>query len=277
MRLLTAIAGGLLLLLSACSSPTQAPPTARPWPAEPPYVWPDSLPRYFPAEAGVNPDHIKFGDTLQRVPIARLSDCHGQYEFAAKCLVAFGAPVLQGKYTGHPVYRFIWLRSFDRPVLLTLQGTSNGGVLRTEFLSKSPGVVVPELDTAVDLKQSLEIQARLRARWRKWLADSAFMASFRAEVAFAKAPVRISSEKSVRITATQFQEFDKRLRQANFQSLGSCLPSAGVLDGAYWFLEARNADGYHVVFRHSPDESGKFSQCCEYLLNLSPARNEERY
>jgi hypothetical protein len=275
MRLLTAIASALLL--SDCSSPTQAPPTARPWPAELPYIWPDSLPRYFPAEAGANPDHIKPGDTLQRVPIARLSDCHGQYEFAAKCLVAFGAPVLQGKYPSQPMYRFIWLRSFNRPVLLTLQGTSDGGVLRTEFLSKAPGMTVPELDTAVDVNQSPEVQARHRARWRKWLADSAFMADFRANVAFAKAPVRVVSKKPVRITAAQFQQFEQQLKQAAFGSLGSCLPSTGILDGAYWFLEAHTADGYHVVFRHSPDEAAKFRQCCEFLLDLSPARNEERY
>ncbi|WP_190242640.1 hypothetical protein [Hymenobacter lapidiphilus] len=50
-----------------------------------------------------------------------------------------------------------------------------------------------------------------------------------------------------------------------------------MLDGAEWLLEAHRANGYHMVLRQSPDEQDVFRQACEYLIELSSVRGEERY
>ena len=263
----------------ACSAPDKPTLTDRPAAnhVPPPYIWPDSLPRYFPAQAWLNPNRIQPGDTARIVPMDRLLDCRYEYEFAGQCLAAFQAPVLATAPVGLTAYRFIWLRSFHQPALLTLERTATGGLLHTVFLNKSPGMTVPSLampDDSADMP--LAGQQALRKFQRRKLADSAAMRQFRAAVAFAKAPVRVLVKKPVLLTAAQFQEFEKLVAQSGYWQLTGCEYS-GVLDGAYWFLEAREAGRYHVVYRHSPGEQDKFRQCCEFLLDLSPARREERY
>ncbi len=49
------------------------------------------------------------------------------------------------------------------------------------------------------------------------------------------------------------------------------------MDGAYWLLEAHQPNAYHFVFSHSPDKQGGFRKACEYLIELSSVRGEERY
>jgi len=131
------------------------------------------------------------------------------------------------------------------------------------------------------IDDTLSISIKGRAQQRKWLrevrADSAFMRRFRAEVAFAKAPVQVIAKPQVRLTHNQLRQFEGLVAQAGFWQLSSCLGPDGVFDGAYWFLEAQAASQYHVVFRHSPEEQEGFRRCCEFLLGLSPARKEERY
>ncbi|WP_157807387.1 hypothetical protein [Hymenobacter chitinivorans] len=56
----------------------------------------------------------------------------------------------------------------------------------------------------------------------------------------------------------------------------ACKPIT-MLDGAEWLLEAHRASGYHAVLRQSPDSTDAFRAACEYLLDLSSAKNEERY
>lgn len=87
----------------------------------------------------------------------------------------------------------------------------------------------------------------------------------------------IKEETTVSVTPEQWQHFQDLLKQSHFHQLPSCQPTPGVLDGAAWLLEAHQASGYHMVSRRSPDESDSFRKACEYLIDLSSARNEERY
>jgi hypothetical protein len=258
--------GLLTITTMGCSSETQTPPVAKPiglgLKKSISYTGPDSLPRYFPAQ------------------VARpQSNCNSEYRLAGQHLMAFNAAVLYNKYTGQPTYRFIWLRSFHRPALLTLKRFASGGILYTQYLNKSPGDTTAVLDTVGTPDMSPKARQAHRERWRKLLADSAFMRDYRARAVFAKAPVRVTNKVQVQLTTAQIQQFDNLLSQAAFWQLSSCQPSDGIVDGAYWFLEAREANRYHVVFCHSPDAGSQlpFRRCCEFLLNLSPARREERY
>lgn len=123
------------LLISAASS--QQKPTS-PYPQNPTVSDAHGHPRdsttfYFPAA-----DSLHATDTLQPEQYAQMESCRCRYQFqAASCsLVFFGAPILSNYYLSTETYRFLWLRSFHRPVLLTLQQSANGGILRTQLLSK---------------------------------------------------------------------------------------------------------------------------------------------
>lgn len=90
-------------------------------------------------------------------------------------------------------------------------------------------------------------------------------------------PVQVVTEETTRaISQPQWQHLKQLLLESRFQQLVS-YEELGPMDGAYWVLEAHQADGYHMVFRHSPDKQEGFRKACEYLLDLSSARGEERY
>ncbi len=70
------------------------------------------------------------------------------------------------------------------------------------------------------------------------------------------------------------------MNEDGFLKLESIPPYEGILDGAYWILEASSKkDGYKFVFRHSPDKnrSPEFRRICDTIIEMSDLRKEERY
>ena len=47
-------------------------------------------------------------------------------------------PILYNCYQGHDIYRFLWLRSFHRPVIFSLNRKGNEVWLTTKMLNKQP-------------------------------------------------------------------------------------------------------------------------------------------
>lgn len=221
---------------------------------------------YFPPQAAQDYQQTQPGDTI------KTTICQYIFRSASECLAAFQAPVLSGAYQGPAVYRFVWLRSFHRPVLLTLERTASGGKLLTQLLTKHPNAGVPTLPDPDEPGISDQVRqqrlnlAQAMARNKRW----------QAEVAFAKAPAVAHSEQVVVVNPAQMQQFASLLAQADFWQLLSCEAAFGT-DGAAWLLEAQVDTRYHVVYRQSPAKKAQFRQCCEFLLDLSPAKHERRY
>ncbi|WP_157807302.1 hypothetical protein [Hymenobacter chitinivorans] len=205
-----------------------------------------------------------------------MENCTAELVSASYCLTYFDAPVLSNYYLDADIYRFLWLRSFHRPVLLTLRQDAHGATLRTQLLDKYPGFHTLTVFHPDQLAADATPQQRARAQkfYEETMADSAFQA----QVAEAKRRARqvVAEETTSRLTAQQVQAFQNLLTQAQFWQLPSCQP-AFVLDGAQWLLEAHQANAYHMVSRKSPDEGDKFRRACEYLIELSSVRAEERY
>ncbi|MBO2010774.1 hypothetical protein [Hymenobacter negativus] len=260
--------------LSGCSTP-DASTSAYPQNAaisSPVGVPHDSAISYFPASASVNTSP----DSLMR----QLGGCESEFQDASKELGTFNAPVLYNYYPGHAIYRFLWSRSFDRPVLLTLALSEAGGILRTQLLSKN--LMFKTLSLAEEQQTLKRIaEAESLAREEK---DEERRASFlgsakstREDLRLTKLPLEIITGKPVTLSNAQVQQFRELLMQAGFWQLPSCEP-IHLTDGSSWVLEAHEPDQYKVVFRQSPrNEQAPFRRCCEFLLNLSEARSEERY
>jgi hypothetical protein len=51
----------------------------------------------------------------------------------ASTLYAMREPILSKEYMGHDIYRFLWLRSFHRPVVFSLHNRKDGVWLQTKF------------------------------------------------------------------------------------------------------------------------------------------------
>lgn len=266
----------LSLLLAACPSPVVSQSR---YPQNPAVSDAQGQPRdsstlYFPGADSASKPVLTTNQLSAEEQNAQADYCREVFGVASANLHCFGAPVLSNYYLGHDTYRFLWLRSFHRPVLLTLTQQADGATLRTQFLTKSastprlavvlfiPPTASPgeaaRLQHEFDLKQKdPEVQRELAERNRP-----------------AEQLPQLETTRSV--TPQQWQQFQQLLQQCGFSRQTVC-ESSTVLDGAYWILESHTAGGYHVVYRHSPEESNDFRGACEYLLDLSSARRERRY
>lgn len=206
----------------------------------------------------------------------KVMNCASELEFASYALAYFEAPVLSNYYLGADTYRFLWLRSFHLPILLTLRNTARGTSLRTQVLDKSPGFVRLSVQHPDSLPPSAS--AGERARVQKYYAQTVADPAFQRRVAEGKRRAQLvdTAETNLSVTPSQFQHFRQLLMQCKFQKIPPCQP-VSLLDGANWLLETHQASRYHMVFRHSPAETEGFRKACEYLLDLSSARHEERY
>jgi hypothetical protein len=234
----------------------------------------DSTTSYFSANAGVRVSQAHPGEPVKRLPSDWNTNCQSAFEYGSRHLWSFKAPMLSVAYLGHPVYRFLWLRSFHRPALLTLEQLESGGVLRTQFLSRDldwavPALANPEEPGIADTTRQRRL-AYLRQRAaapdsQQWLAY----------LAQAKTPVQVLAAETKTLSVAQMQRFQQLLTQAAVWQLPTCQQPSLMFDGADWILELHEPTRYHVVYRHSP--RGEIKQCCEFLLNLSPAKHESRY
>lgn len=258
-------------LLSGCSS---APSTTVSYPHNPTVSDEQGRPRdsavfYFPSADSL-PEAYRTHEKSEE-PV---ETCRYMLEIASDNLFRFRAPVLSNYYTGQTIYRFLWLRSFHRPVLLTLQQQPSGATLRTQFLTKSVlSATISEV--SFELPHATPAQKEVsRKAFQATLADSAHQAKI-AETTRPSVLVN-AEETTVVVTPQQWQHFENLLQQVNFWQLPACQP-LGALDGAEWLLEGHQPTRYHMVLRQSPGKNDTFRAACVYLLDLSSARKEKRY
>ena len=266
----------LPLLLGACSSPAVS---QSPYPQNPAVSDAQGLPRdsstfYFPAADSASKPVLTTNQLSAEEQNAQADYCREVLGVASANLHCFGAPVLSNYYLGHDTYRFLWLRSFHRPVLLTLTQQADGATLRTQFLTKSASTPRLAVILFVPPTASPQEAARLQREFDLEQKNP----EVQRELAETNRPAeQLPQLETTRLlTPQQWQQFQQLLQRGGFSRQTVC-ESSTVLDGAYWILEAHTAGGYHAVLRHSPDKQDGFRRVCEYLLNLSSARKEERY
>lgn len=270
----------LLSIFVACCQPKHASP----YPQNPTISDPKGQPHdtttfYFPATDSLHAKYlprrqwpsIRYSDDI------RLTNCASQLEYASYALTYFEAPVLSNYCLGADIFRFLWLRSFHRPALLTLRHNSTGTLLRTQLLDKSPGFYILYVEHPDSLPPTVSARQRAYAKrnYDRVMADPTWLE----QVAAAKRrAVQVTDEETtVVVTPTQWRQFQALLTSSQFYTLPACQPSSGMLDGADWLMEAHQTNSYHMVIRHSPDKNDAFRKACDYLINLSSIRHEERY
>jgi hypothetical protein len=266
----------LLPLLAACSSPAVS---QSPYPQNPAVSDAQGLPRdsstlYFPAADSASKPVLTANQLSAEEQNAQAAYCREVFGVASANLHCFGAPVLSNYYLGHDTYRFLWLRSFHRPVLLTLTQQADGATLRTQFLTKSASTPRLAVILFIPPTASPDEAARLQREFDLEQKDP----KVQRELAERNRPAeQLPQLETTRpVTPQQWQQFQQLLQQCGFSQQTACETST-VMDGAGWLLEAHTAGGYHAVYHHSPEKPDSFRRACEYLLDLSAARKEERY
>lgn len=181
----------------------------------------------------------------------------------------FKEPILYNYYFGYECYRLLWLRSFHRPVMITIKRLDKI-ILNTKILSQIPSFETyiyvkdygPEKINGIILSDDTNIE-HLRKEYPK--ADS---------IVVPKLETKLDLDTTYVIQIQQWEEFKKLISECGYWGLKPTESTMG-LDGSEWILEGQIQRKYKFVDRWSPKNS--FAKCCKYLISLSAAKDEEIY
>ena len=234
----------IVILLASCKTKTQSVDTLN--------LPEDSLSFYFPANI--------FSDRPS-------SDSFVQNWYSS-ALYSFKEPVLSQSFIGHNIYRFLWLRSFHRPVVFTLRQKDNQVWLTTKILDKQPMFHDDRFGANVSILPKEEQQEYIDKGYsiNKKTPD---------HLVFEKKADRkanIIYNKQIFLSVNEWNEFEQFLLKANFWTLPTNIDD-GSTDGAQWVLEGHLKDKYHVVNYHSPGNN-EYAKAGLFLIKLSGLKEE---
>lgn len=158
-------------------------------------------------------------------------------------LYSFKEPILFRKTDMETIYRFLWLRSFHRPVCFTIRKSGAHYFLNGKMLDRQPSfypVVIERNDeNGKAMIDTLERGERL---------------------AF------IEKDTVVELSTVSFDKIEKYLAAFDFWN-SAFVVEDGNTDGANWILEGRKNGRYHFTDTRRPNK--EFEELCRYLIKLS--------
>lgn len=163
-------------------------------------------------------------------------------------------PILYNTYLGYDSYRFTWLRSFDEPVVITINKKSGEYWMTIKKLSK-PFVQYQEIVKFVLPSKLSEAEKRAILEDHDLMMDSLRLLP------------KIVIDKRIEIKKENWDSFLRKLKECDYWDLPRSDPKRPGLDGSNWIIEAHLKDRYWVVERWSPKD--KFRDCGQYLLRVS--------
>lgn len=205
----------------------------------------DSLSFYFPVNS--------FSDRPS-------SDSFVQNWFSS-ALYSFKEPILSKNFVGRNIYRFLWLRSFHRPVVFTLHQKEGEVWLNTKMLDRQPRF----LDD--------RIGGILKEEQEEYIKEGYFVDKKEPDllVRTADRKANIIYNKHISLSEKEWNQYEQLLVKANFWKLPSNIDD-GSTDGAQWIIEAHLNNKYHFVDYHSPD--GDYKKLGVFLIRLSGLQEE---
>ncbi len=216
----------------------------------------DSTKLYFPERYFINDKwaELYFKDTNETY---LRSDWLQYYSFNLKY---FKAPVLYNYYLGHEMYRFLWLRFSQKPVLITLTKADRLIIINTKILNARP-----QQYTAI-------YNANGKNQYDRYIIADKCIDSLWKEYPYADSIVppinniKFSIDTTYEIAEDDWKFFLKLIDLCSFWEQEPLIGWGGC-DGDQWVLEGQTYDKYHFVSRWEPE--GHFKHCCEYLIALS--------
>ncbi len=162
-------------------------------------------------------------------------------------LRAFNEPLLYNNYIGSDLYRFLWIRSFDKPVLITILKDGDRILLNTKRLD-----VIPRGDQFI---KTMDFETGA--------TDSVLLKSV-----VPKFEINHTKE----LEKGRWKAFEEELKRISFFNKSPITNKANSIDGAIWILESHQKDGYWMVQRHSPADD--IRAACMMLIVESELEEE---
>lgn len=208
----------------------------------------DSLAFYFPQSQ--NPElglQYTKGDTFRE-------------NWYSSALFSFREPILYNNYSQEGTYRFLWLRSFHRPVVFVLSRSKDQVSLTTKILDRQPEFK----ETKYYSKGWNGLRDELKGKTIERVGDSIVIVK-----ADRKAAIVFNQTK--RLGEMEWTRFEQLLQNARFWNIPANADERGM-DGAEWIIEGLLKDKYRFVVRWSPENT--FRDAGVYLINLSGLKEE---
>lgn len=213
----------------------------------------DSLTFYFPTSISQDTGIVKTEiDTFK-------------LDWFSSALYSAKEPILYNYYTGHDIYRFLWLRSFHRPVVISLHKDEDKVWLTIKELDKQPEFMdelkpikffVPKLlpNGDYDTTRIEDTEEPEREVIKK-----------------ADRKANIILNQTIKLTEKEWKDFETLLSNCSFWTSKSDIEALGC-DGAEWTIEGHLKDKYWFVNRWSPRDN--FRKEGEYLIHKSGFKEE---
>ena len=169
--------------------------------------------------------------------------------------------ILYNYYLGHDVYRFLWLRSFHRPVIFSLHKEKNKVWLTTKILDRQPQFLD---ETYVHFSPPIidGEEADYETLDREQVVDSIVKADRKANLILSQAK---------QLSAKEWEEFEFLLNTCSFWDMKPYEENHG-LDGSEWIIEGHLKNKYWFVCRWSPKDGIKTVGI--YLIEKSGIKEE---
>ncbi|MEO6833844.1 MAG: hypothetical protein ABI169_16675 [Chitinophagaceae bacterium] len=171
--------------------------------------------------------------------------------------------ILFNYYLGHDIYRFLWLRSFHRPVIISLNRKGNRFWLTTKELNKQPNFMDLSYVKIVDPATLPNTEIDSAYVYGNGLAFDSISKADR------KASIILNETKP--LSEKEWQEFEEILNSFSFWTAKPYIESFGV-DGSEWTIEGHLKGKYWFVNRWSPKDN--FRKAGEYLIKKSGLKEE---
>ena len=195
-------------------------------------------------------------------PVKSFSDRPSSDSFVqnwySSALYSFKEPVLSQNFVGHSIYRFLWLRSFHRPVVFTLHQNESQVWLNTKMLDRQPRFYdnriggIPKDEVKEYIKEGFFVDKKehdLLVRIADRKAD-------------------IIYNRNIPLSDEEWNQYEQLIAKANFWKLPSNIDD-GSSDGAQWIIEGHLNNRYHFVNYHSYRPDGDYKKLGVFLIRLS--------
>lgn len=192
----------------------------------------DSLTYYFP-------DSITFDSQVFQTNLEVF-----KLNWYSSALFSAEEPILFNYYLGHDIYRFLWLRSFHKPMVFSLHKDGNKVWLSTKQLNKQPQFIDITWSKFVEpfMTADGEIDtANLDEKYHNRV-DSVIKADRKANIIL---------NQTKQLSNEEWAEFESLLNASSFWTSNPLETSFG-LDGSEWIIEAHLKEKYWFVSRWSP-------------------------
>jgi hypothetical protein len=180
----------------------------------------------------------------------------------SSALYSFKEPLLYKNFVGYNIYRFLWLRSFHRPVVFKLNQSEGQVWLNTKMLDGQPSFY----DHRISGIPKEEIEEYIKEGYIVDKKEPDLL------VRIADRKANVIYNKDIFLSDKEWKEFEQLLAKANFWKLPTNIDD-GSTDGASWVIEAHLKNKYHIVDYHSP-YNNEYAKAGLFLIKLSGLKEE---